>query len=307
MDAFLQMPISDAIRVTRFNAMLVLAPLLAVITVVILMVADALLYLFRLDRDKTWFEAVKWSLRGWKPLLIWLLAFMAIFSIPIVHPYAMWCFAAIAVLLVVLLPFVVWNENYLVSAAPGNFSLPQWPGAKAVLVTAIFFAISAPAVFFYNEILSFELDGVLVFFIDRLQDFFFALSGLLLASLWVNRKRKLSFRKTISLRNVGGFFSTNMMLGLWGFLLLAPPVIGGMIISIFLMPSIRHSYKARSVEDPVLLQWFASVADYVAAYWWVLLLPIAYWLLMHTYGRLIFLLDLIADKSTPQPTETADI
>ena len=308
MDAFLQMPVSDVIQITRFNAMLVLAPLLAVITAVILMAADALLYLFRLDRDKIWFEAVKWSLRGWKPLLIWLFAFMAIFSIPIseVHPYVMWCFAVIALLLVVLLPFVVWNKNYLASATPRNFSMPQWPGSKPVLLTAIFLAISAPAVFFYNEILSFELDGLLVFFVDRLQDFFFALSGLLLASLWVNRERKLSFRKTISLKNVGGFFSTNMMLGLWGFFLLAPPIIGGMIISIFLMPSIRHSYKERVLDDPVLLQWFVGVADYVVAYWWVMLLPMAYWVLMHAYGRLIFLLDLIADKSDPQSSETAD-
>jgi type II secretory pathway component PulF len=81
--------------------------------------------------------------------------------------------------------------------------------------------------------------------------------------------------------------------------LLVPPLGFFTIPLVYLMPSIRAVYQERHQDLPVALKYFISAGDFFASYWWLLLIPVVHWLLIHAYGRLVFLLGLIKDESDP--------
>lgn len=308
MDAFLQMPVSDAIRITRYSALLALAPLAASLMAAILIFADTLLYVFHLDREKHWFEAVSWALHGWKALLAWMLAFCSTFLLAISfdHPVVVWASALLAVLLLCLLPFIAWNECSIAAKKPVLSSAPQWPGAKPILSAATLVAITVPLIAYYEFASEYILHPAASFFIDRVTEFIYATSCLVIAFMWVNRSKAFVFRDVVNLRSVGGFYSLNMMFGLWTLAILAPVVFYAALISVFLMPSIVRVYKDQLLEVPALLKYFDAASDFIVTYWSLLLLPLFYWVLVHAYGRLIFLLDLAPSGNAPKSTGTAE-
>lgn len=290
MDAFLQIPVSDAIRVTRYSALLCLAPSAALLVAMILIFADTLLYAFQLDRNKVWFEAVKWSLRGRKALLAWFSAVVAAFLlvVNIDQPVLVWIFAMLGILLFCLLPFVAWNESNIALKNPTLSNKPQWPGAKPILLAATFIAIATVLDVYYAFAEEYLLHPALSLLIGLAMNFIYAISLLAITFYWVNRSKKFSFREVVNLKNVGGFFSLNMMFGLWSLVVLAPVVIYAGLISIYLMPSITNVYKEQSVDIPVLLKYFDEASNFIIAYGSLLLLSIFYWVLVYAYGRLVF-------------------
>lgn len=92
------------------------------------------------------------------------------------------------------------------------------------------------------------------------------------------------------------------MLGIWGVVLLAPPVMATMAILVFLMPSVRASLEQHPQTPSPLLTGNFQTMDFVATYWYLMLPPLMCWLLIHCYGRLIYLLDLI---QKPEPQESS--
>lgn len=302
MDAFLQMPVSDAIRITRLSALVSLAPATALLVAAIMIFVDTLLYAFHLDRSMLWLEAIKWALRGWKAMLAWVLAFCAAFLLAVNYeqPVALWISAALGVLLLCLLPFVAWNESNIEAKKPILSSKPQWPGAKPILYAATFIAIAFPLAVYYAFATEYLLHPAVSFFIDRVTDFIYAISALVIAFLWINRGKNFVLREVVNLRNVGGFFSLNLMLGLWSLVVLAPAVVYAGLISIFLMPSIARFHQDQSADMPEWLTYFDLASDFIVAYWSILLLPMIYWVLVQAYGRLIFLLELAPRGSDPE-------
>jgi hypothetical protein len=303
-DAFMQTPVSKTVQTSRFAAMCLLIPLAALLAGGVLILADALLYVFRLDRNKLWFEAVKWTLGGWKAGLVWLAAFSPVWIllVSIDQAIAFWISALLAMLLVIALPFMIWNRDYVVSNQPAIFVMPQWPGSQPILLSGIFIAISAPLMAIYGTSLGPKLHPWMILLFDILQNAVFAISALLLSYFWINRSVKITSGKPLNPKSISSLFSLNLMSGLWGLVLLILPFICSAIVLAFLLPSIKYSYREQNLEIPALLKYFASVGDFFAAYWWLLLPPAMLWFFVHVFGRLIFLLDLVEDAADPLNT-----
>jgi len=297
LNEFLQGSLTQTIGITRQTAFLLLAPVVALSSALILIVVDTLLYLFRIDRDRLWFAAFKWTLHSWKPFLLWVAALAALFLIMMKQGGEIgiisWVCLIITVLLLAILPFIVWNKDYISQAAPDKFSKPQWPGAYALLYAAIFFAVALPLVVFYNAVLADYLNLAIGFLCDRLQDIFFAAAALLIVNVWVNRSKKIQFKLLANYKNIGTFFALNLMLGLWGIALLAPPILAAMVSLIYLLPSVLKIYEQNSQAMPQALAILIQVMDFLVAYWYLFLPAIMCWLLIHCYGRLIHLLGLV--------------
>ncbi|MEO8000803.1 MAG: hypothetical protein ABI644_02925 [Arenimonas sp.] len=290
---------------TRQTAFLLLAPVVAMSAALVLIVVDALLYLFRVDRDRLWLAAFKWSLRSWKPFLLWAATLAVLFLIMMQQGGEIgiisWVCLTLTVVLLAIVPFIVWNKDYVSQARPDKFSKPQWPGAHALLYAAIFFAIALPLVVFYNAVLADYLILVVGFLCDRLQDIFFAVAALLIVNAWVNRSKKIHFKLLSSYKNIGTFFALNLMLGLWGIALLAPPILAAMLILMYLMPSVMSIYEHNLQEMPQWLVLLIQVMDFLVAYWYLFLPAIMCWLLIHCYGRLIQLLGLVESNAPEKP------
>ena len=212
-----------------------------------------------------------------------------------------WICLILTVLLLAILPFIVWNKDYVSRSRPDKFSGPQWPGGYALLYAAIFFAVALPLVVFYNAVLGEYLNLVVGFLCDRLQDIFFAAAALLIVNAWVNRSKKLQFKLLAGYKNIGTFFALNLMLGLWGVALLAPPVLATMAILVFLMPSVMSGYEQHSQDMPQSLVVLFQVLDFLGTYWYLFLPAIMCWLLIHCYGRLIHLLGLVESNASEKP------
>lgn len=302
-DAMMQMPASENIRITRYAAMYLLIPLSAIIAAGSVIVVDTLLFLFHLDRNKIWFHAIKWSLSGWKALLVWLAAFSAIYmaAVLIERDYIFLISAALGISLLLVLPFVVLNKDNVVSASAKSFTRPQWPGSQPVLLAATFIAVAAPLSVFYDKFLETQLNPALIFLFDRLQDLILAIVALVLSCFWINRYKKFNLGKIISWKNVGAYLSLNIMSGLWLVLVLAPPLFFISVIEFFLLPSILLANR-ENFEIYSMLSGASQSFGWISAYWWIALMPLIWWMLIHADGRLVFLLGLIEDKDSPQTT-----
>lgn len=296
-DAMMQMPVSDAIQISRLAALYMLAPLSGMMVAGLLILADTLLFLLHLDRDKLWFDAIKWCLSGWRAFLVWLALFFAICILPVFigGSYMPLVSVGLGTVLITMLPFSIWNKACVVSKKPVVFVAPQWPGALLILLTAAFVAISLPLMVLFDNVEP-AIHMGLVLIIDLLESLVTAACVLLLSFMWINQSIKPNLGKVLKIDNVGPFFSLNMMLGLWMLFLFLPPVGFITIILNFLAPSIQNFYREQGPQLPALLKYSLSVGDFFAAYWWAMLIPVMYWLLMHGYGRLIFLLGLIETK-----------
>lgn len=300
-DAMMQMPVSENIRITRYAAVYLLMPLSAMIAAGSVIIADTLLFLFNLDRNRIWFLAIKWSFRDWKALLVWLAAFIAIYMAAalIERDYIFLISAALGISLLLVLPFVVLNKDNVVSARAKNFTRPKWPGSQPVLLAATFIAVAAPISVFYDKFLETQLNPALIFLFDRLQDLILAIVALVLSCFWINRYKKFNLGKFISWKNVGAYLSLNIMSGLWLVLVLAPPLLFILVVEFFLLPSILLANR-ESFEIYSMLSGASQSFGWISAYWWIALMPLIWWMLIHAYGRLVFLLGLIEDNDSPQ-------
>jgi len=296
-DAMMQLPVTEGIGITRLAAMYLLIPIAGMIVAGSLVITETLLFLFHLDRDKLWFDAVKWSLSGWKALLAWLSANAAIYMLPFLmeQEYAIWVSITLGLSLILMLPFVVLNKDYVTATNPKGFAMPQWPGAQPVLLMAVVVAVAAPLLVYFDSFSQVQLNPWLVFLIDRLQDLIFAIFALLLSSFWINRRMQFNVVGKINLKNTGGFLSLNIMTGLWTTIVVGPPLFCLVITNFFLLPSILLANK-ENFEIYSKLSDASQAIGLLSVYWWIVLAPLICWMLIHAYGRLVFLLGLVEEK-----------
>lgn len=307
-DAMMQLPVTSDIAITRFTAMYLIVPIAVMIVTGSLVITETLLFLLHLDRNKLWFDAVKWSLSGWKVMLAWFSVNAAIYMLPffIEHEYAIWVSILLGLSLLLMLPFVVLNKDYVTATKPKGFVMPQWPGAQPVLLLAIVVAVVAPLLVYYDSFSQVQLNPWLVFLIDRLQDVIFAVFTLLLSCIWINRRMQFNMVGKINYKNTGGFLSLNIMMGLWTTIVVGSPLFCMVMTNFFLMPSILLANK-ENFEIHSKLQDASEAIGLLSVYWWIVLAPLMCWMLTHAYGRLVFLLGLVEEKRVADPWSVAHV
>jgi len=187
------------------------------------------------------------------------------------------------------------NKDYVTATNPKGFAMPQWPGAQPVLLMAVVVAVAAPLLVYFDSFSQVQLNPWLVFLIDRLQDLIFAIFALLLSSFWINRRMQFNVVGKINLKNTGGFLSLNIMTGLWTTIVVGPPLFCLVITNFFLLPSILLANKD-SFEIYSKLSDASQAIGLLSVYWWIVLAPLICWMLIHAYGRLVFLLGLVEEK-----------
>jgi hypothetical protein len=299
LDRLLALPVSDNIPIARQAALWLLAPITALLVTGSLVLADTLLYLLHLDRDKVWFQAVRWSSGSWKNFLPWFLVFLIILVLTAYfdNDYADMGLFIAGLLMVLVLPFMVWNKEYVTAIKPTRLSMPQWPGLSPVGYGAIIVAVTMTLLLLMNEFVYVAPNPFLMFIQSCIEEIVFAIVALYLTKRWINRERKFLDKNTFYLKNIASFYALNLMLGLWTLAFLAPPIISGAVIMVFFMPSILNVYQHQSYETYLLLLKATHAANFITDYWPLLSVPITSWLLVHCYGRLVYLLGLMKDNA----------
>lgn len=220
-------------------------------------------------------RALRWSLRSFPMLLLWLsglaitLGLMAL-AVQYAGPYFPWA-AGLALLYCLSWPFFFLRREVIACGRPPLAWLPSWPGWPAIGVAAlgmlVWWSLALALDALESDHLAVGAIASLVFWLAQLT----VLSAVLL--VWLRRSR--SERLLADLRDawltvrLRRLFAVQWLL--YGLLALtiAPLVLVASVDAIFIHPGIRFAFEEQRLAPPSALTYWFEMSERLLEWWWV--------------------------------------
>lgn len=288
-------------------------PLLFIGLLAIAVLAEAILWACKLDREDMSWSSFVWGLRSAPALLSWVL----LLSVAPVSFYLFfgleglfWSKLVLVGLCLLLSQTVTLNAKSLTVARPGLLWRPAWPGRQAFSIVVSIMLLSYPL--WWAE--GFALDAInerstTIFIVAMIVSFALSLLSVIPTSLclflWLNRTSyrdaRLNIRSILSRRTLGALLAYELRM-----LVLMLPLAGGVVavamLLIFVVPQVQYSLTSAGRDFPPLLMLGIKVAgEWVPEYWWMVLGVASLWFESVICGRLYSELGLVRNH-TAEPS-----